>query len=271
MTQQVLEITGDALTDRGCQRETNEDCVAYLRPAVDGVWARKGVLAIVADGMGGHVAGELASRVAVEVVGRCYYESECESAEALAEAFREANRTIYERSRESDSLSGMGTTCTALVLNQEFAYSAHVGDSRLYLLRDEQIYLMTQDHSEVMELVRQGLLTPDQARQHENRNVIIRSLGSRPEVDIDIWQQPFPLRKGDAFLLCSDGLYGLVDNEEICAIIGASEPSPACRELIEIARARGGPDNISTAILKLRHRSQAGGTARPTRETGELA
>src|SRR5262249_10910821 len=175
----------------------------------------KGRLVVVADGMGGHSAGEVASRMAVDVISRVYYDWPGDPVSALKTSFIEANREIHQSSKEIQARSGMGTTCTALVLRNGSAITAHVGDSRLYLIRDGQIYLMTEDHSAVMEMVKRGLLTREEARHHPDKNVILRALGSHAEVEISIWEEPFPIREGDRFLLCSDGLYDLVEDKEI--------------------------------------------------------
>jgi protein phosphatase len=145
----------------------------------------------------------------------------------------------------------MGTTCTALVLQNGTAISAHVGDSRLYLVREGGIYLMTEDHSAVMEMVKAGLITIEQARHHPEKNVILRAMGSHPDVEVTTWQEPFPVRAGDSFLLCSDGLYDLVENDEIKRAVEAAEPRAACESLIALAKERGGHDNISVGIVSL--------------------
>ncbi|HKF57134.1 MAG TPA: Stp1/IreP family PP2C-type Ser/Thr phosphatase [Blastocatellia bacterium] len=245
----TLAITASVQSDVGCHREINEDCSAYVDPSDDVLVSARGRLVIVADGMGGHLAGEVASRMAVDVISRVYYQTPGDALAALRTSFTEANREIYQSSTEVQGRNGMGTTCTALVLRNGTALAAHVGDSRLYLIRGGQIYLMTEDHSAVMELVKRGLLTREQARHHPDKNVILRALGSHSEVEISIWDEPFPIRGGDRFLLCSDGLYDLVEDKEIMEVVLASDSRSACAGLITLAKERGGYDNITVAVV----------------------
>jgi len=244
-----LAITASVQSDVGCHREINEDCSAYVDPADDELLTARGRLVVVADGMGGHLAGEVASRMAVDVISRVYYETPGNAVSALRTSFTEANRQIYQSSTEVQGRNGMGTTCTALALRNGTALAAHVGDSRLYLVRNGQIYLMTEDHSAVMELVKRGLLTREQARHHPDKNVILRALGSHSEVEISIWDEPFPIKGGDRFLLCSDGLYDLVEDKEIMDTVMASDAYSACAGLITLAKERGGYDNITVAVV----------------------
>lgn len=246
-----LEVIAAVLTDAGCRRERNEDSAVFIRPGDAGLLSSRGVLAVVADGMGGHSAGEVASRIAVDVVGRLYFESQGEWRSALVDALQIANAAILERSRQSAELRNMGTTCTALAIRECSAWCAHAGDSRLYLLRKGEIYAMTEDHSEVMEKVRLGLLTLNEARRHEDRNVILRCLGSRADLLLATWEEPLPVLSGDRFVLCSDGLYDIVDECEINEHATATEPFEAARRLVHLARDRGAPDNVTIAIVEL--------------------
>ncbi|HKE58963.1 MAG TPA: Stp1/IreP family PP2C-type Ser/Thr phosphatase [Pyrinomonadaceae bacterium] len=248
----AFELVISMLSDVGCVRELNEDSGRYVQPADPDVLQRKGVLIVVADGMGGHTAGEVASGLAVEVVSRAYYDDSGDPRSALETAFHKANLAIHNEAEKDASKNGMGTTCTALVLQNGTAISAHVGDSRLYLIRDGSIYLMTEDHSAVMEMVKAGLITLEQARHHPEKNVILRAMGSHPEVDVTTWQEPFPVRAGDRFLLCSDGLYDLVQDDEIKRIVSLSVPQTACENLISLAKERGGHDNITVGIVNLK-------------------
>jgi protein phosphatase len=238
------------LSDVGCVREINEDAGMFTRATTESQ-KEKGTLVLVADGMGGHSAGEVASSMAVQLITQVYYEDDSSPRDALEAAFHAANRAINDWSARDQNLDGMGTTCTALVLQNGSALAAHVGDTRLYMIRDTQIYLMTEDHSAVMEMVKRGWLSLDQARHHPDKNVILRALGSHPEVEVTIWESPLPVRKGDRFLLCSDGLYDLVEDEEIKKIAMASSPNAACQNLIALAKQRGGHDNITVAIVSM--------------------
>jgi serine/threonine protein phosphatase PrpC len=247
-----LDMVVAMQSDVGCVRELNEDSGTYIRPDNPEVFESKGLLIVVADGMGGHSSGEVASRLAVDVVTRAYYEDAGDPRSALENAFHEANGAIYSAAEKDSSKDGMGTTCTALVLQNGTAIAAHVGDSRLYLVREGSIYLMTEDHSAVMEMVKAGLITLEQARHHPEKNVILRAMGSHAEVEVTTWERPFPIRAGDRFLLCSDGLYDLVEDEEIKRIVLISAPTTACENLIALAKERGGHDNITVGIVSLR-------------------
>jgi serine/threonine protein phosphatase PrpC len=263
-----FEIVASVQTDVGCHRELNEDCGRIVQPGDSALLAKKGRLVVVADGMGGHSAGEVASSMAVEVINRSYYDDPDDAPSALKNAFHEANRRIHESSLRDKSRNGMGTTCTALVLWNGSALAAHVGDSRLYLIRNEQIYLMTEDHSAVMELVKRGLLTLADARHHPDKNVILRALGSHPSVEVTSWEVPLPVRDGDRFLLCSDGLYDLVEDNEIMSAVISEDPHGACGSLITLAKNRGGYDNITVAVLAVSAAESA--APEPVRATREF-
>ncbi len=244
------QIDGSVVTDKGCERDRNEDCILFLPPDDDNR-SGKGALALVADGMGGHMAGGLASEMAADIVRRTYFEVAQGPASALAAAFEQANREIYELSNNNKAYRGMGTTCTALVVDDSLAYCAHVGDSRLYLIRGGELRLLTEDHSMVWEMVQAGVLRPEEARHHPNRNVITRALGARPAIDIFTWNEPLPLHPADLFILCSDGLHDLVEDHEMKEFATSQLPASACRGLVDLAKQRGGFDNISVAILRI--------------------
>jgi protein phosphatase len=262
------EVVVSLQTDPGCQREINEDQIFLHRPDDPDVLKKKGILVVVADGMGGHSAGEVASGMAVEIIDRVYFDDAHDPASALKSALEEANFEIHKASLGQEGLRGMGTTCTALVLQNGSAIAAHVGDSRLYLVRGGQIYLMTEDHSEVMEMVKRGLISLEEARHHPDKNVILRAIGSHAEVQVSTWAEPFPTREGDRFLLCSDGLYDLVEDDEIKRAVERAEPAAACESLVALARERGGHDNISVAVVNLVPLSES--QTRPVPETREV-
>lgn len=262
------EIVACLLSDVGCAREINEDSGKFIQPGDPDMLRAKGSLLLVCDGMGGHSAGEVASGMAVDVISRVYYDDGDDAQAALVKAFEKANREIYEASNKDESRKGMGTTGTALVLKNGRAFSAHVGDSRAYLIRNQQIYVMTQDHSEVMEMVKRGLISLEEARHHPDKNVILRALGSHPEVEVSTWDAPFPIREDDLFLLCSDGLYDLVEDEEIRRLAISADPRPACESLIALAKERGGHDNITVGIIKVRGEEQA--SSKPVPMTREM-
>jgi protein phosphatase len=268
-TQLDYEVAASVQTDTGCVREINEDCGRFVRPSDEGVQKEKGVMLVVADGMGGHSAGEVASGMAAELVPRLYFDSGGGPREALRGAVEEANRRIHAASLEDESKRGMGTTCTALVLLGGQVYVAHVGDSRLYMLRDGKVYLLTEDHSAVMEMVKLGLITMEQARHHEDKNVILRALGTTPEVEVTMLE-PFSARLGDKYLLCSDGLYDLVPDDEIERELSAAADIHAAGErLVTLAKARGGHDNITVGIAAVVPPNGGGAKAVDLRATRE--
>lgn len=246
------EISVNLLSDIGCVRDTNEDAIGACRPEDPAERDRAGVLLVVADGMGGHSAGEVASRLAVETLIDHYALDNGDPQAALVKAVRLANQNIRTAARADATRVGMGTTCTALVVRQGWAYCAHVGDSRLYLIRDGNALQMTEDHSAVYDLVKRGVIDREDARAHPDRNVIVRALGSRADLEVSAWAQPLFVRSGDRFLVSSDGLHDLVSDDEIAAT-ATLMPAEACRALIEAARGRGGHDNISVGILTVTH------------------
>jgi protein phosphatase len=249
------EVHASVQTDVGCVRDINEDSATFTRPQDPELLARKGLLTLVADGMGGCSGGEIASAMVIAWVPRAYYESPSAPHEALKEAFQKVNHEIFSAANKDLNLAGMGTTAVALAICGDLAYAAYVGDSRLYLIRDGRIYLMTQDHSLVFDLVQKGLITREDARNHEDRNVLVRSLGGRSEVEVSIWDEPMTVHEDDRFLLCSDGLHDLVEDPEILdAVLGADDDS-ATLKLIGLAKQRGGYDNVTAALVRIRGKS----------------
>lgn len=247
-----LRVEGACLSDRGKVRPLNEDSVSVVIPENPDLLRRMGVLGVVADGMGGHEGGELASRMTVDRVSQSYYDAAAPPNESLTGALRAANFEVLAHAREHPQLTGMGTTCTAVAVVDGAACLAHVGDSRLYLARSGDIWRMTQDHSAAMQLVAQGLLTLAEADHHEQRNVIVRAIGTRERVEIDGWKQPFPLIANDVLVLCTDGMYETVGDAEIAAACASSpDPQAVCRMLLTLALDRDGRDNISVAVLRV--------------------
>ena len=245
-----LRLDVAQLTDVGRKREHNEDNMAFVIPKDSQVMASKGALFIVADGMGGHAAGEVASEIAVDTVSNMYYQEDSNDvAVSLLRAIRRANTSIHQRAAENLLRTGMGTTCVAAVLRGNMAYIANVGDSRAYLLRGNQVKQISQDHSWVAEQVRAGLLTEDQARTHAQRNVITRCLGTQAEVDVDVFHEE--LREGDCLVLCTDGLSGLVSDEELQHIVDQFVPQESVYHLVERANENGGPDNITAIVVRV--------------------
>jgi PPM family protein phosphatase len=264
----MFDVSASVRSDRGCVRAVNEDSGLVVHPSDDELRRDKGVLLIVADGMGGHMAGDLASRMAVELVSGMYFDSRDAPADALRRAFHAANAGIHSHARREPRCRGMGTTCAALAIVNDTAVTANVGDSRIYLVREQALYLLTSDDSAVHDLVRRGLLTSEEARQHADRHVILSALGTRAELRVRHWAPPLPVRAGDRFLLCSDGLHDLVPDEELDAVMHAHPPEAACDALIALAIARGAPDNVTAIVADVT--DPIAGTARrpvpPTRE-----
>jgi PPM family protein phosphatase len=225
-------------TDTGRQRRANEDSLLARAP-----------LFVVADGMGGARAGEVASRIAVESFGRGIGDA-ARPADALASLVREANSRIYERSHKHADEAGMGTTLTAIYVGTTDVSIAHVGDSRAYRLRDGQLERLTEDHSLVDELIREGRLTPEEAFEHPQRSVITRALGNESDVEVDT--QSIEARAGDVYLLCSDGLTTMIGEQELEALISAHTRLRDVGEaLIGAANEAGGRDNITVVLVRV--------------------
>ena len=209
----------------------------------------------VADGLGGHQGGEVASAAAVEPLARLdgrELADPGEAAEALANAIRAANEAILDRAAGDPALYGMGTTVTAAaVAGDGYLQLAHVGDSRAYLLREGDLAQLTNDHTVVGELVRRGRLTPEQAAIHPERSILTRAVGLDPRVPVDL-PDPLELRSGDQLLLCSDGLTETVADDQIAELLSAApDGHAACRSLIDAANNAGGPDNITVVLVRL--------------------
>jgi serine/threonine protein phosphatase PrpC len=246
-----LDLKAAKLTDTGRSRPHNEDCVDFFVPPDSQQLAQKGAIYLAADGMGGHSAGEVASHTAVDLVrGHYYSDTTHDVGTSLVRAFRLANRAIYEQAQSDPSKSGMGTTLVAAVVLGRKVYIANIGDSRAYLINERGITQITEDHSWVAEQMRAGLLTKEEARRHPQRNVVTRALGSKPSVDIDLFEGE--IHEGDVLLLCSDGLTGYVEDPELASIAMEHRPEQAAQLLVDQANARGGSDNISVVVVSTR-------------------
>ncbi|HXK12189.1 MAG TPA: Stp1/IreP family PP2C-type Ser/Thr phosphatase [Vicinamibacteria bacterium] len=251
-----MKIVCEARSDVGRKRKGNEDSL-FLNPEQK--------LYVVADGMGGHAAGEVASRVAVDAINDFVTltggdqeitwpfgldETISYEGNRLKTAIRQANRRVLETTRESAEYEGMATTVAAVLVDGDVANLAHVGDSRIYLWSGEGISLLTSDHSWVNEQIQSGVISPEQARSHPLRNVVTRALGGRADLVVDV--QSRRMAKGDVLLLCSDGLTTMVSDEEIARIIGEAEGdvARAATALVAEANERGGEDNITVVLLR---------------------
>lgn len=245
-------IESASLTDVGRQRANNEDSYLYWEPGSDEEFSRKGRLAVVADGMGGYEGGQEASRLAVETV-RLVYDSAFagDPQDALIEAFVSAHANIQRYAVEHPEFYGMGTTCTALSIVDRQLYFAHVGDSRLYLVRSQTISRLTRDHSYVGRLVESGIVRSEDAESHPQRHILTAALGSGRDVNPHIPEHPVQLEEGDTLILCTDGLWGLVADQDLAHIAEANPPAEACLKLVRMALERGGPDNITVLVLRV--------------------
>jgi protein phosphatase len=238
-------------TDVGCRRENNEDYAYYWEPDSDGDFKQKGRVALIADGMGGYEGGQEASRLAVETILSVYEQDTAQGPRAaLLKGFQTAHDRIREYAEEHPELQGMGTTCTALVLRDREMFFAHVGDSRLYLARGNSIARLTHDHSYVGRLVESGILRAEEAESHPQRHILTAALGAGVEVCADAPDEPFSLEEGDVLILCTDGLWSLVGERELLDVVRSQPPAVACSDLVNLARERGGPDNITLQILR---------------------
>jgi protein phosphatase len=237
-----MKLRHSADTDVGKTRDHNEDSFGVGTPEQA---ERLGDLLVVCDGMGGHAAGEVASKIGVDTILAIYYgEASEDRAHVLEQAFEQANEQIYARGNGS-----MGTTGVAALLLHDALHIANVGDSRAYLIRDGEIRQISRDHSFVGDQVAAGLITADQARSSPHRNVITRALGYQSGVTVDLFR--WPLQIDDIIVLCSDGLHGLVTDAEIARIAGEASPDDAVHQLIDHANSRGGTDNITVAIAQV--------------------
>lgn len=250
-----MKITSCGITDVGQKRQNNEDNY-LINDEVN--------LFIVADGMGGHVGGEYASQIAVTTIEEVLknvedFEQEDQDTPSpsdnlmghkLKYAIRLAGKRIFERTADEPELRGMGTTAVAMVFDQNRIYLAHVGDSRAYLIRGGYIHQITEDHSLVNEQIKAGLISPESAKHHKLKNIITRSVGYQEDVEIDTMVRP--IHQGDCYVLCTDGLSNLIEEDEIKDIVESSNSQEiAAQKLVELANSRGGDDNITvvTAII----------------------
>lgn len=246
-------------TDVGKVRSENQDFGMLTNAQEESRSQAGGRLLIVADGMGGHRGGATASRLAVDTVKTEYLGSGTgDPAIALQEALALANSRIFAESQTNPDLRGMGTTTSALVVRGTQAWFAHVGDSRIYLVRGNNIQQLTDDHSLVATMVREGLLTSKEAETHPRRNVLQRSVGVGEEVEADV-EGPFEVQENDTFILCSDGLHGLVKAEEMLRVARMSLEA-AANEFVKLTLDRGAPDNVTVIVARV-VRDEIGGEA----------
>ncbi|HYU42585.1 MAG TPA: Stp1/IreP family PP2C-type Ser/Thr phosphatase [Vicinamibacteria bacterium] len=251
-----MKITYKAVSDVGRKRKGNEDSL-FVNPEQH--------LFVVADGMGGHAAGEIASKVAVESINEfvCLTGGDEEitwpfgldenisyDGNRLKTAIRYANRKVLEATKEKSEYEGMATTVAAVLVDGDTANLGHVGDSRVYLVRDGEITQLTSDHSWVNEQIQSGVISPDQARTHPLRNVVTRALGGKPDLQVDMQQHK--AKAGDILLLCSDGLTTMITDEDIARVVreAGGDVEKAAQALVASANAKGGEDNITVLLIR---------------------
>ena len=233
-------------SDVGRVREVNEDYFGSFHGSF-------GELLVVCDGIGGHKGGETASRLAVDAI-KTHFENlngDYDAKNELLNALAAANNTIVETALQDRSLEGMGSTAVIVLFKDDLAYTANLGDSRIYLVRDEKIKLLTTDHSLVQQMIDSKMLTPEEAKSHPKKNVITKSLGREGAVEPDI-SEPIELLKNDKFILCTDGLTNYVKDDEILKIAGNNPVQQAAGKLVDIANEKGGSDNITVQIAEVK-------------------
>ena len=241
-----------ARSEIGHARENNEDKFDFYEPDEEPLLAARGSVYLVCDGMGGHNAGQIASELAAKQFLHAYYHLGGTAQEAARHAILQAHHYIAEMASKIPSRYGMGTTLTALILKQDEGILAHVGDSRCYRLREGVFEQLSRDHTLVARLVEQGIIPPEQARYHPQRNVIRQAVGvADPSEPLEPDIETFALQAGDLYLLCSDGLTDMVDDAEIEAILRDEPPTRAAWRLVDRALANGGRDNITVVLVQI--------------------
>lgn len=247
-----VDLAHVALTDVGMRRANNQDSLTVVLASDQAEWQSRGHFFMVADGMGAHAAGELASKLAVDGVPHLYRKyRELSPPEALQKAIVETNSEVYRRGQANNDFRAMGTTASAMALLPQGALIGHIGDSRVYRVRGTKLRQLTRDHSLVWELREAGQLEGDSELANSvPKNVITRSLGPNAHVQVDI-EGPYNVAVGDTFLLCSDGLMARVTDEEIAAVLRNLSPREAGQLLVDLANLRGGPDNITVIVAQV--------------------
>ena len=241
------------ITDTGKVRRANQDAY-FAEPIPADKLATHGRLLIVADGMGGHAAGEVASALAIDIVSRSYYDAELASDGApgphLRKAFQEANVAILRSGTRNLDQYGMGTTCTAILLREGSYWCSHVGDSRVYRLREGKLECMTTDHTLIKQMVDQGEISEQEAERLSIRHILVRAMGIDENLQIDISEAAIALRPEDKLLICSDGLHSVLSDEQIAGYMNGLEGDEALRKLVVETNDAGGPDNITIVLVE---------------------
>ena len=248
----MSRLTISAASHVGLKRKENQDSHAYYSPE-NGSAHKKGILLAIADGMGGHSGGSIASRIAIDTLMEKYYKDYYGGIlESLVKAFLKANEKVMAKGQENIELKGLGSTMTAVVFQGDKMYSAHVGDSRGYNICDNKISQFTKDHSYVASLVKAGVITEEEAETHPEKNIITRAIGIGPDLKVDVSMIKQNVKKGQYVLICCDGLHGLVSDGEISnAVYEYKEPDVICEKLINKANENGGTDNITVMVARV--------------------
>jgi len=243
-----------SISDIGNVRERNED--SYLEDEIT-LGGKEGLLMVVADGMGGHRAGDVASRTVTDCI-RNYVKSGKKNtySQILCDSILNANSKVFQMSVSNPELKGMGSTCTALLIINGKTYIAHAGDSRAYLIRNNETVQLTSDQTVAEQLRVSGQITSDDARVSPQRNILTNAVGIRETIEVEEYE-PVDTKPGDSYLLCSDGLSEYITEDELGNIIDNHEPEHACRLLVDIAKGRGGSDNITVQIVKITNSNSA--------------
>lgn len=250
-TAEPVAIKAVVMSDLGNIRTNNEDMGLFFKVADENSLREKGYMLIVADGMGGHNAGEVASSMATDIICREYFNQKNNSVEKnLEKALTLANKTIFEKASSQSAYQGMGTTCTVLVVIGRDVYYAHAGDSRAYIQKNGSIMQITEDHTYVQQLVNNGDITAAEAAVHPKRNILTNAMGTKPEMRIDTGKCKHRFENNDRLLLCSDGLYDYLNDEELNKMLGEGNLKNAASSMIELAKARGGHDNITIVLAE---------------------
>ena len=245
-----MQLLTSSISDIGKVRQKNEDSYLKLENKNDNY-----LLLVVADGMGGHNAGEVASKIVVESI-KSYLKSKKSNLNSdkmlnyLKESIEWANATVIKASASKKELKGMGSTCTALMILDNKTYVAHVGDSRAYFIRENKINQITRDHTLAEKMFDHGIMTKEEAKTSPHRNILMKAIGITENLEVETYD-PFNVHAGDVYLVCSDGLTEHVHEEEILSTTKIYEPDEACKLLVKIANDRGGKDNITVLIVKV--------------------
>lgn len=261
------DIEAVMVSDKGNVRSNNEDGVMVTYPMDEALAGVKGILLLLADGMGGHNSGEIASQLALTTFADAYFGQRRPVCRSLKSALQQANEAILAASQTEPNYAGMGTTLTALLLLNESLYMAHIGDSRAYLFNQNKLQQLSTDHTLVQQMIGEGLISEWEAHQHPDRNILLQALGTRRHAAGDILQVGALTGADDMLLLCSDGLHDLVSDDEMWGIVkAAASIESAAQQLVDTAKRRGGYDNI-TVLLAGRRKPASPPQLKATRDS----